>query len=376
MKTEATVKNQIKLNNRSRIFHLLYEKGALSKRDFQLQLDLSLPTITQNLTNLEREGLIYKNGQVKHTGGRNASAYSVADNARYAIGLDITRHHITAVAIDLRGAVIAQLRLRLTFERTEAYFQRLGQIVNQIITENSIDTSRILGVGLGLPGLTNASLDRIVYGKILDIENLTSENFSRYMDFPVRLVNDANAACDIELYSRQNTTPNGFYVMLSNNVGGAVFIDGAVYVGDDFRSGEIGHLNIHPGGLQCYCGQRGCVDPYCSATVLTAITDGSLSQFFRLLEEGDPTARSIWLAYLEHLALAIRNTRILFDCPVIIGGYVGAYIDTYLDDLKRILDRYHSFDQNSDFVMACRYKTEAIAAGAALSFVKEFLSSI
>ncbi len=371
-----TANKKIKKTNRSQIFNLLYKKDSLSKRDIQLQLGLSLPTVTQHLTDLLNEGLIFQNGYMRNTGGRNAITYSFKDDAKLAIGLDITRHHITAVVINLQGAVIAQLRIRYTFERTDTYLRRLGEVVNQIISENAIDISRVLGVGVGLPGLTNASYDRIVYGKILDIEDSTTEDYSRYIHFPVRIFNDANAACDIELYSTTNTKPNGLYIMLSNNVGGAIFINDSVYTGDDFRSGEIGHLNIHPGGLRCYCGQRGCVDPYCSATVLTAISDGNLNQFFELLEQGDQTAQSIWSAYLQHLALAIRNVRVLFDCPIIIGGYVGAYIDKYLDELKQILDTYNSFDKNSDYVVACKYKTESIAAGAALYFVKKFLSAI
>ncbi len=371
-----TANKKIKKTNRSQIFNLLYKKDSLSKRDIQLQLGLSLPTVTQHLTDLLNEGLIFQNGYMRNTGGRNAITYSFKDDAKLAIGLDITRHHITAVVINLQGAVIAQLRIRYTFERTDTYLRRLGEVVNQIISENAIDISRVLGVGVGFPGLTNASYDRIVYGKILDIEDSTTEDYSRYINFPVRIFNDANAACDIELYSTTNTKPNGFYIMLSNNVGGAIFINDSVYTGDDFRSGEIGHLNIHPGGLRCYCGQRGCVDPYCSATVLTAISDGNLNQFFELLEQGDQTAQSIWSAYLQHLALAIRNVRVLFDCPIIIGGYVGAYIDKYLDELKQILDTYNSFDKNSDYVVACKYKTESIAAGAALYFVKKFLSAI
>ena len=55
---------------------------------------------------------------------------------------------------------------------------------------------------------------------------------------------------------------------------------------------------------------------------------------------------------------------------------MGAYIDKYLDELKQILDTYNSFDKNSDYVVACKYKTESIAAGAALYFVKKFLSAI
>lgn len=376
MDTKFTLNNEIKKTNRSRIFHLLYKEDSLSKRDFQLKLDLSLPTITQKLNELLQEGLIEHNEPIGNTGGRNAAAYSVTDNARLAVGLDITRHHVTAVIINLRGNVIARHRSHLSFERTDAYMKHLGEIVDQILSDNRVDISLIIGVGIGLPGLTNAVDDRVVYGRILDIENLTSHDFAKYIHFPVRIFNDANAACGIELYNINNTDSNGFYIMLSNNVGGSVFINGSVYVGDNFRSGEIGHLNIHPNGLKCYCGQRGCVDPYCSSTVLTAVSNDNLEQFFTMLENHDATAESVWSAYLQNLALAVRNVRILYDCPVIIGGYVGAYMEKYLDDLKAILDDYNSFDTNSDYVVACKYKTEAIAAGAALSFIKAFLMAV
>lgn len=376
MKEKFTINNEIKKSNRSRIFNLLYTNESLSKRDFQLQLDLSLPTISQKLNELLAEGLIEYNEPVGNTGGRNATTYSVAANARLAIGLDITDHHVTVVLVNLHGTVIAKQRTRLFFERSDAYFASVGRLVEQLITDTAADTSAILGVGIGLPGLTNAGNNRIVYGKILDINGLTSDDFARYIPYPVRIFNDANAACDIELYNINDTDSNGFYIMLSTNVGGAVFVNGCVYEGDNFRSGEIGHLIIHPDGLPCYCGQKGCVDPYCSATVLTSVSDDNLETFFELLKQHDASAETAWQTYLKNLALAVRNVRILYDCPVILGGYVGAYMEDYLDDLKKILDHYNSFDSNSDYVVACKYKTEAIAAGSALSFIKAFLAEI
>lgn len=376
MKEKFTLNNEIKKTNRSRIFNLLYINDSLSKRDFQLQLDLSLPTISQKLNELLAEGLIEHNEPVGNTGGRNAATYSVAENSRLAIGLDVTAHHVTTVIINLYGTVIAKQRTQLSYERSDKYFESIGKLVDQIIADTSVDSSTILGVGIGLPGLTNSENNCIVYGKILDIKDLTSDDFARYISYPVRIFNDANAACDIELYNINDTASNGFYIMLSVNVGGAVFINGCVYEGDNFRSGEIGHLIIHPDGLPCYCGQKGCVDPYCSATVLTSMSDDNLESFFDLLNRHDVSAESVWQTYLKDLALAIRNIRVLYDCPIILGGYVGAYMEDYLDGLKKILDNYNSFDSNSDYVVACKYKTEAIAAGSALSFIKVFLAEV
>ena len=56
-----TANKKIKKTNRSQIFNLLYKKDSLSKRDIQLQLGLSLPTVTQHLTDLLNEGLIFQN---------------------------------------------------------------------------------------------------------------------------------------------------------------------------------------------------------------------------------------------------------------------------------------------------------------------------
>lgn len=376
MKEKFTLNNEIKKTNRSRIFNLLYTNDSLSKRDFQLQLDLSLPTISQKLKELLAEGLIEHNEPVGNTGGRNAATYSVAENSRLAVGLDVTAHHVTTVIINLYGTVIAKQRTKLSYERSDKYFESIGKLIDQIIADTSVDSSTILGVGIGLPGLTNSENNCIVYGKILDIEGLTSDDFARYISYPVRIFNDANAACDIELYNINDTASNGFYIMLSANVGGAVFINGCVYEGNNFRSGEIGHLIIHPDGLPCYCGQNGCVDPYCSAAVLTSMSDDNLESFFDLLNGHDASAESVWQTYLKDLALAVRNIRVLYDCPVILGGYVGAYMEDHLDDLKKILDNYNSFDSNSDYVAACKYKTEAIAAGSALSFIKVFLAEV
>ena len=131
-----------------------------------------------------------------------------------------------------------------------------------------------------------------------------------------------------------------------------------------------------PGGRLCYCGQRGCVDPYCAAPALTAATDGDLKLFFRRLEAGDREIQAIWREYLGHLAVAVANLRMLFDCDIIIGGYVGSYMDAHIDELRELLMQRSTFDDNADYVRPCRCKTEAIAAGAALNYISVFLESV
>lgn len=370
---KVTANEEIKRYNRSSIYRVLREAGPLSRQELVRELQLSLPTVTQNLTSLEGEGLISGCGFLGNTGGRRAKTYSIVPDARTAIGLDITRNHITSVAVDLNGHVIARLRVQAAFSRTSAYYARLGQIVQTTAENAGLSKESILGVGIGVPGLITPDNQRVFYGKILNFTDATCEEFSAAIPFRTALFNDANAAGFAETWMDRDLD-NAFYIMLSNNVGGAVYINRQPYVGENIRGGEVGHMIIEPDGRPCYCGARGCVDAYCAATVLSSLTGGNLAEFFSLLRCGDQRARSLWERYLRDLARTVVNLRLLFDCNVILGGYVGAYIEEYLDELKTLART--SFEDNADYLIPCRCKNEAIAVGAALHFISEFIDSV
>ena len=366
---------EIKQKNRTSIFSLFRHHQQLSRQDIVAALDLSLPTVTNNLEELKKEGLIAQTGSFGNTGGRRARAYSLVANARTAIGLDITRHHVTAVAVDLQGTIIISRRRRLDFERTDAYYRELGNIVRQIVSAAGLEEQNILGVGIGVPGLVTEDHQTVFYGGVLGFTGATCAEFSKYIPYPAALMHDTDAACFAEMWVSPGTQ-NAFYIMLSASVGGTVYIGGNQYSGSKMRAGEIGHTVAVPGGKACYCGRRGCVDPYCAASALTEVTGGDLKLFFQRLEEGDEEIRAVWQEYLEHLAVAVANLRMLFDCDIIIGGYVGSYMDEYIEQLRDLVAERSPFDDNADFVRPCQCKTEAIAAGSALNYISVFLNSI
>ena len=366
---------EIKQKNRTSIFSLFRRGEQLTRQDIVSQLDLSLPTVTNNLEELKREGLVAQCGSVGNTGGRRARTYALVADARTAIGLDITRHHVTAVAVDLRGTIMVSRRHRMDFQRTEAYYRELGNIVRQIVAAAELDAARILGVGIGVPGLLTADGQKVYYSDVLGITGASCAEFSKYIPYPATLCHDTDSASFAEMWTNPGTK-NAFYIMLSASVGGSVYINGQRYIGSNLRSGEVGHMLLVPDGKQCYCGRQGCVDPYCAATALTAVTDGDLKQFFQRLKAGDREVAAVWQEYLNHLAVVVANLRMLFDCDIIIGGYVGSYMDEYIEQLRQLVAQRSPFDDKEDYVRPCRCKTEAIAAGSALSYISVFLNSI
>jgi predicted NBD/HSP70 family sugar kinase len=366
----------IKQNNCKRIYDLLREQGAATKQEMAYKLQLSLPTVTQNLNTLVDEGLVSRETRVMNRGGgRNPVAYTYRPDARVAIGLDITRHHVKSIVIDLSGNVIKYVYHRKDYQRSDEYLRMLGSEVEAIIEMAKLDRSRILGVGIAMPGLVDRTGEYIVDGRVIDNNGLTRAELARYIAYPVKLIHDSAAAGFAEI-TRSPDIHNACYVSLGSSIGGSVFINDKVYLGDGLYSSEFGHLNLIPDGRRCYCGQRGCFDPYCNSEVLSSLTGGDLFTFFEQLEQGDDRLRQAWGTYLNHLATLVTEIRMMFGSSIIIGGDIGVFIDKYLPVLQSKVDARSPFGEKSDsYLYACRNKMEAIATGAALYFVQEFLDN-
>ena len=366
----------IQKNNRINIYRLLREESALSKQDIVQRLRLSLPTVTNNLTEMQNEGLVSEGGFIGNTGGRRAKTYSAVNDARLAVGLDVTKDYVIAVVVDLRGTIIHKTQTWIAFEQNDAYYARLAEAVRDVLRGAALDETRILGVGIGVPGLVTEDNQKVFYGEILNFTGATCQDFSRHIPFASALFNDASAAGFGEFWIR-GSTGSAFYISLSNNIGGNVMIDSRIHKGAHYHSAEVGHLTLHPGGKRCYCGQLGHVERYLAATTLTSECGGSLREFFTLLAQHDARAAPAWDVFLNDLAQTVNNLQQLFDCTIILGGYVAEYIDTYLDELKLRAGKLNPFEKgNADYIEICRYKTWAIAAGAALHFISEFVNTV
>ena len=207
------------------------------------------------------------------------------------------------------------------------------------------------------------------------MQGLRADEFEQYLGLPCRMINDANAGCLAEAWADVSLR-DAVYLSLSNSVGSAVLIGRRLYLGHNLRSGEVGHTTLVPGGRPCYCGKSGCVDAYCRAGLLHGHTGGSLKDFFLRLHTGDAALRSVWDAYLDNVAVVVNNLRMMLDCDVILGGYVGRYMDAELAGLRRRAAFRNTFEPDAGYLKACAYKKEAAALGSAIPWIEEYLQTL
>ena len=361
--------------NRSRIYRLIYRSGPISKPEIAYRLGVSLPTVLQNVKLLQDGGLVEENGVLDSTGGRKAVALRCVKDARTAVGVDITRNHISVVLVDLEGSILESIREKIPYADRPEYARHLEGLVNGLLEQAGADPEKILGVGISVPGILSNDQQILLDSHVLQVRNVRCEDLARFCPFPGILCNDANAAGIAEMWNKE-ALESSVYLSLSDSVGGAVLLDGRLFNGNNQRGGEFGHMTIERGGRQCYCGKKGCLDAYCAARVLSDLSGGSLPDFFRLLRERDASAKAAWDTYLDYLAAAVNNLRMIFDCDVIIGGYVGANMEDYIDDLRQRAARLNTFEESGSYIRTCSYRTEAAAVGAALLHIKPFIEQI
>ena len=374
MKASPASNMDVKRRNRSNTLRCILSCERISQMELSQQLALSWPTILQNVKELVELGFVQEVGQYESTGGRKAKAYAPVKDARLAVGLDLTRNHVSVVLVDLSGQVVRYQRRSKPFSLEDAYLQELGRLVESLI-DGECTGEKILGVGISLPGIVDSEAGILRYSHILDLRDVPLSLLSRHIPFPCRFINDANAAGFAEIYGT-SAAGDLIYLSLSNSVGGAILTDGSLYMGGHLRAGEFGHNTLVPGGRKCYCGKEGCLDAYCSARLLSGQADGNLAAFFDGLREGDPAKQAVWREYVEYLAIAVNNLHMSFDCDVIVGGYVGAFLEEFGGPLRSLLEARNTFLPDASYLKFCRYRLEASAVGAALAQVEGFLQTI
>lgn len=349
-------------------------------------LEMSGPTVLTIVNEFKEAGLVEEIGEYQSTGGRKAKAFATVKNAVYALGVDITRRHVGIAYTNLSRRTLKYERIWKIFENTETYFEELADLIADFVKDNRIEEERIAGIGLSVPGIVDHVNDRLSQSHVLGLSDIDLKKWTRHFPYPCKVLNDANAAAIAECHDLEKEG-GVIYLALSNTVGGAVVFDAnlkhsvgdTLYVGDNYRGGEFGHMTIRPDGRECYCGRKGCFDAYCTAYRLEELSDkehGKLEDYFEKLKAGEEPHKSLWKEYLENLSIAVVNLRMSLDCDIILGGYVGTFMEPYLEEFQKLVWEKDIFENKKSYVRVGRYKKEVSALGAAIFVIDRYIAEI
>ena len=175
--------------------------------------------------------------------------------------MDLSGPKLRAALVSSEGVVLERHEAQMS---TENLIDQVASVGRELGSSNST----VGAIGIGLPGLVNRQTDRVVASRNLPSivrEDLHAE-FMRATGIRVELENDANAAAYGEYkVGAGRGSRDIFYMMIGAGIGGAIILDGKLWTGASGFAGEVGHITIDTEGLECVCGNTGCLETVASA---------------------------------------------------------------------------------------------------------------
>lgn len=284
----------------------------------------------------------------------------------YSIGIDLGGTNIAVGVVNEQGAILAQASTPTLAGRPfEELIADMAACANKAVSQAGLTLDDIDRVGIGIPGVSKDGV--VIFCTNLGWENepLRAE-LQKHINKPVYIDNDATVAGLAESVAGiSKDTHSSVFVTLGTGVGGGIVIDGKPWSGFHGVGSEIGHMILVSGGVQCTCGNKGCLERYCSATALIRMGREALEKHPDSLmmslcghepqklnakhvidaaREKDPAGCEAFEAYTDYLAQAIATIITFLDPEVVVlGGGVSRAGAFLLDSVRAKVPNYLIF---------------------------------
>jgi len=303
-------------------------------------------TVSNLLAVLADRGLV-RDGRLVHEGerGRPGVGVSIDGDGVAGVGLEINVDYLAACVLDLarqvryRHLVAAENRGR----SPEAVIGALGTLAGQAIAAAEGQGLTVAGAVVALPGLLDRDRGMLRRAPNLGWSGVPAAELLRegLPELPIGVDqdNEANLAALGELWFGAGRELGDFiHVSGEIGIGAGVIVGGQVFRGAHGFAGELGHLVADPGGPECSCGGRGCLEQVAGqeailrAAGLTGPTgtaaaspDGPLTRLTARLAAGEPGATESVSAAGRALGRSLASAVNLLDPDtIVLGGVFSA----------------------------------------------------
>ena len=241
-------------HNERLILSLIQRHGGLPGSALAKLADLSPPTVSGILRQLESDGLIERGTPVRGKVGKPSIPMGLAANGAFAFGIKIGRRSADLMLMDFKGGTRGEMQITYDYPIKQvvlAFLQDgLLNLTNQL---SASEQARICGIGVAAPfefWNWNASIDAPSNAFRAWREVDLVAEIGAFSDLPVIVMNDATAACQAEhTYGRGKEFQDYAYFFIGAFIGGGVVLNNSVYVGRQGNAGALGSIrSISPIG--------------------------------------------------------------------------------------------------------------------------------
>ncbi len=269
------------------------------------------------------------------------------------IGIDLGGTAIKLGRFDRDGNCLQSLTVATPQPSTpEAVLAVMVDAIAQVDPDN-----QTVAIGVGTPGPADAK------GRIAKIAiNLVGWRNVPVADCleaktgkPTIVGNDANCAGLGESWLGAGRCFQNFIMLtLGTGVGGAIFLNGKLFIGHQGAAGELGLISFNPEGPKCNSGNRGSLEQYTSITAIRRRTGKEACELGALAKLGDAEALNFWQQYGRDLGIGLNFWQqygrdlgigltsliyVLTPEAIVIGGGVSASFEYFLPAMQAEIEQ-------------------------------------
>ncbi len=333
----------VRVLNRNAVLNLLHREGPLSRVQLKTLAGLSGAAISGVVSDLINAHLIEEVSLGSSTGGRPPVMLAVKYKAHAAIGIKVRDRSLTAVLTDLNGAIGATRTVTLPDSEPRTVVTSATRTARALLRGHAQPQSRLVGVGVGLPGVIDTARGVCVHSTYLGWRDVPlAAMLGDALGAPVVIDNDVNAFATAErLFGHGRAATHFAVITVGRGIGAGLILNGQRYGGRDGGAGEFGHTITEPDGLRCECGRRGCLEAYASepALVRRAQTDlpdlGIDSVEALLAQQDDARVRALLADAGRRVGVQLANLVNLLNPELIVIGGEGVRLgEAYFTPLR------------------------------------------
>ncbi|MFF8594761.1 ROK family protein [Streptomyces sp. NPDC015220] len=387
--------------NRTAVLQRLYFDGPLSRFELGPATGLSSGSISNVVADLVADGLVEEAGSVDSDGGRPRTLLRVAPGSGHMIGVDVGETRVRVELFDLALTELARAERPLTPQRydVDVITGHIRDGIAEVLAAAGPAPERLLGVGIGVPGIIEHTPDRgaVVHGQTIGWDAVPLEALLRTGSqlpdsVPYFIENGAKTLGQAEMWFGAGRGAGNAVVVLFGSGVGACLVTPEVERG---RAVEWGHLTVRVRGRRCRCGALGCLEAYAGAESLlarwreeggrpprdtdeeTALTAMLAAAYPPEGTDADPVALAVLEETAEYLGAGLSDLINLFQPErILIGGWAGLQLGSrFLPSVRRHATAYalrHPAQRVT--IDLGRLGPDAVTVGAAILPLADFFT--
>jgi predicted NBD/HSP70 family sugar kinase len=340
--------------NKRVILNMIRFYPGISRRDLAESVGLDPSTVTKIIRDLQKKGWVREVGLDGHFHpGRPAIKLEIVKEVAMSFVVEMTVQRICIGRGYLDNSVDRFLSFQAPQDKSvDVYFDALAQHLEAQFEDRP---DNLVSVSVAVPGLVQWGsniLRSIPRMKWLDVD-LEAELRKRLpwlgeRNLDVLTVNEAKLGLltEIALNKKLAGMKNGIYLYIAQGVGGALLLGDELYHGSNNIAGELGHMIVSPGGVQCHCGNKGCLETYISIDSVVrayetryAPLEGDFRDRFDALMEmargKDGQVMTILDEMADYMAIGIANLVNIYDPDfVLLGGMGSQFPDDFVETVS------------------------------------------